>query len=307
MAAGLAMALLGAVAFSGKAIIVKLAYRHGVDTVTFLMLRMLLALPFFMVMAWWAGRTRTDNTPPALNRKDALGVVWLGFTGYYLASFLDFAGLAYISASFERLVLYLNPTLVLILGALLYRKRISRFQWAGLAISYGGVVLVFGHEVQLTGEDVWLGAGLVFASAISYALYLSYSGELVRRLGALRLVGLASCVACFFCIGQFMLLRPVSGLLALDASVWWLSVVNATACTVVPVVLVMMGIERLGAGLAAQVGMVGPMSTLAMAALFLDEPLTPWVLGGTVLVMGGVFVCTRTNAAAQEIDKTEKG
>ena len=303
MASGLAMALLGAVAFSGKAIIVKLAYRHGVDSITFLMLRMLLALPFFVAMAWWAGRSRGGATPPALTRRDALGVVWLGFTGYYLASFLDFAGLAYISASFERLVLYLNPTLVLILGALLYRRHISGFQWAGLAISYGGVVLVFGHEVQLTGDDVWLGAGLVFASAISYALYLSYSGELVRRLGALRLVGLASCVACVFCIGQFALLRPVSVLMALDTSVWWLSVVNATACTVVPVVLVMMAIERLGAGLAAQVGMVGPMSTLAMAALFLGEPLTPWVLAGTVLVMGGVFVCTRSNTPPSGDDK----
>jgi drug/metabolite transporter (DMT)-like permease len=303
MAAGLAMALLGAVAFSGKAIIVKLAYRHGVDAITFLMLRMLLALPFFVAMAWWAGRPRQGVAPPVLTRKDALGVVWLGFTGYYLASYLDFAGLAYISASFERLVLYLNPTLVLILGAVLYRRRISGFQWAGLAISYGGVLLVFGHEVRLTGDDVWLGAGLVFASAVSYALYLSYSGELVRRLGALRLVGLASCVACVFCIGQFALLRPVSGLLALDASVWWLSLVNATACTVVPVVLVMMGIERLGAGLAAQVGMVGPMSTLAMAALFLDEPLTPWVLGGTVLVMGGVFVCTRSKAPVHTFHK----
>ena len=303
MAAGLAMALLGAVAFSGKAIIVKLAYRHGVDAITFLMLRMLLALPFFVAMAWWAGRPRQGVAPPVLTRKDAIGVVWLGFTGYYLASYLDFAGLAYISASFERLVLYLNPTLVLLLGAFLYRRRISGFQWAGLAISYGGVLLVFGHEVRLTGDDVWLGAGLVFASAVSYALYLSYSGELVRRLGALRLVGLASCVACVFCIGQFALLRPVSGLLALDASVWWLSLVNATACTVVPVVLVMMGIERLGAGLAAQVGMVGPMSTLAMAALFLDEPLTPWVLGGTVLVMGGVFVCTRSKAPVHTFHK----
>ena len=110
-------------------------------------------------------------------------------------------------------------------------------------------------------------------------------------------------MACVFCIGQFALLRPVSNLLALDASVWWLSLVNATACTVVPVVLVMMGIERLGAGLAAQVGMVGPMSTLAMAALFLDEPLTPWVLGGTVLVMGGVFVCTRSKAPVHTFHK----
>jgi len=303
MPVGLAMAVVGAVAFSGKAIIVKLAYRHGVDPITFLMLRMLLALPFFVAMVWWAGRPRAGNVQLALTRRETLGVVWLGFTGYYLASFLDFAGLAYISASFERLVLYLNPTLVLILGALLYRQRISGFQWAGLAISYGGVVMVFGHEVRLTGDAVWLGAALVFCSAVSYAFYLSYSGELVRRLGALRLVGLASCVACVFCIGQFALLRPVAGLMALDASVWWLSLLNATACTVVPVVLVMMAIERLGAGLAAQVGMVGPMSTLVMAALFLDEPLSAWVLGGTVLVMGGVFVCTRSKMPVQDIQR----
>jgi len=303
MAAGFVMALLGAICFSGKAIIVKLAYRHGVDAMTLLMLRMLLALPFFVAMAWWAGREREGAAAVPLTRKDALGVLWLGFTGYYLASFLDFAGLAYISASFERLVLYLNPTLVLLLGAVLYRRPISGFQWAGLAISYGGVVLVFGHEVRLTGEDVWLGAGLVFGSAVSYALYLSYSGEMVRRFGSLRLVGLASCVACVFCIGQFAVLRPVSVLLQLGAPVWWLSLINATACTVVPVVLVMMGIERLGAGLAAQVGMVGPMSTLAMAAIFLGEPLTPWVLGGTVLVMGGVFVCTRSKAPTIDRNK----
>jgi drug/metabolite transporter (DMT)-like permease len=287
------MAVVGAVAFSGKAIIVKLAYRHGVDPITFLMLRMLLALPFFVAMVWWAGRPRAGNVQLALTRRETLGVVWLGFTGYYLASFLDFAGLAYISASFERLVLYLNPTLVLILGALLYRQRISGFQWAGLAISYGGVVMVFGHEVRLTGDAVWLGAALVFCSAVSYAFYLSYSGELVRRLGALRLVGLASCVACVLCVGQFALLRPVSVVTELSADVWWLSALNASLCTVLPVVLVMLSIERIGSALASQAGMVGPMSTLVMAALVLDEPLSPWLLLGTVLVMSGVFICSR--------------
>lgn len=298
LASGLALAILGAVAFSGKAIIVKLAYRHGVDAVTLLMLRMAMALPFFVLMAWWAGRTRDGVAPVRMHGRDWLGIVWLGFTGYYLASFLDFAGLAYISASFERLILYLNPTLVVLLGAVLYRRTISAYQWLGLAISYGGVLLVFGHEANLSGEGVWLGSALVFGSAVSYALYLSYSGEMVRRLGALRLVGWASAVACVLCIVQFLVLRPVAGLWELAPQVWTLSVINASACTVVPVVLVMLGIERLGAGLAAQVGMVGPMSTLMMAAVFLDEPLTAWVLGGTVLVMAGVFVCTRSPAAA---------
>ena len=301
LASGLTLAVLGAVAFSGKAIIVKLAYRHGADAVTLLMLRMAMALPFFILMAWWAGRARGGVKPEALHWRDRLGIVWLGFTGYYLASFLDFAGLAYISASFERLILYLNPTLVVLLGALLYRRTISPYQWLGLAISYGGVLLVFGHEAHLSGEDVWIGSALVFGSAVSYALYLSYSGELVRRLGALRLVGWASAVACVLCIAQFLVLRPVAGLWDLAPQIWTLSVINASVCTVVPVVLVMLGIERLGAGLAAQVGMVGPMSTLMMAAIFLDEPLTAWVLGGTVLVMAGVFVCTRSTVAAPAV------
>ena len=292
MALGLAMGMLGAVGFSGKAIIVKLAYRHGVDTVTFLMLRMLLALPFFMAMVWWT-QHRKGSVPVRLSVREWLGVVWLGFCGYYLASFLDFAGLQYVSASLERLILYLYPTLVLLLGILLYGKRASRHQWMGMAVSYAGVVAVFAHEVRLTGADAGLGAALVFGSAVSYALYLSYSGELVRRLGALRLVGLASCVACVLCVGQFALLRPVSVVAELGAEVWWLSVLNASLCTVLPVVLVMLSIERIGSALASQAGMVGPMSTLVMAALVLDEPLSPWLLLGTALVMSGVFICSR--------------
>ena len=292
MALGIAMGMLGAIGFSGKAIIVKLAYRHGVDTVTLLMLRMLLALPFFMAMVWWT-QHRKGSVPVRLSVREWLGVVWLGFCGYYLASFLDFAGLQYVSASLERLILYLYPTLVLLLGILLYGKRASRHQWMGMAVSYAGVVAVFAHEVRLTGVDVGLGAALVFGSAVSYALYLSYSGELVRRLGALRLVGLASCVACVLCVGQFVLLRPVSVVAELGAEVWWLSVLNASLCTVLPVVLVMLSIERIGSALASQAGMVGPMSTLVMAALVLDEPLSPWLLLGTALVMSGVFICSR--------------
>ena len=292
MALGLAMGMLGAIGFSGKAIIVKLAYRHGVDTVTLLMLRMLLALPFFMAMVWWT-QHRKGSVPVRLSVREWLGVVWLGFCGYYLASFLDFAGLQYVSASLERLILYLYPTLVLLLGILLYGKRASRHQWMGMAVSYVGVVAVFAHEVRLTGADVGLGAALVFGSAVSYALYLSYSGEMVRRLGALRLVGLASCVACVLCVGQFVLLRPMSVVAELGAEVWWLSVLNASLCTVLPVVLVMLSIERIGSALASQAGMVGPMSTLVMAALVLDEPLSPWLLLGTALVMFGVFICSR--------------
>ncbi len=281
------LAIFGAIAFSGKAIIVKLAYRYGVDAVTLIMYRMLFALPIFAAMAWWSSRSQ-----PALTRRDWLGLLWLGITGYYLASFLDFAGLQYISASLERLILYLNPTLVLLLGWLMYGRRITKAQIVGMAISYCGVVLVFGHEINLQGSDAAWGALLVLLSAISYALYLVYSGEMVRRLGSLRLVGLATSVACLCCIAQFVLLRPL-GAAAVAPEVVWLSVLNATLCTAVPVLMVMMAIERIGAGLAAQTGMVGPMSTILMGVLILGEPFTAWVAAGTVLVIAGIFVFTR--------------
>ena len=287
LAVGLTLATLGAISFSAKAIIVKLAYRHGVDAVTLIMYRMLFALPFFLTMAWWTSRGK-----PALTRREGLSVFGLGVTGYYLASYLDFSGLNYISASLERLILYLNPTLVLLLGLVLYKRPISRLQLLGMAISYVGVLVVFGHEVNLSGEGVALGTFLVFLSAASYAIYLNFSGELVQKLGSLRLVGWATSVACVLCIAQFLVMRPMSAALVAP-EVLWLSVLNATLCTAVPVVLVMMAIERIGAGLAAQAGMIGPVSTLLMGIFILGEPLTVWVAAGTALVLLGIYVFSR--------------
>ena len=281
------LALIGSIAFSGKAIIVKLAYRYGVDAVTLIMYRMLFALPIFAAMAWWSSRGK-----PPLTAGDWWGVAGLGFTGYYLASFLDFAGLGYISASLERLILYLNPTLVVALGWVLYRKPITRIQVLGMAVCYCGVVLVFGHEINLQGANAGLGALLVFGSAVSYAIYLVYSGQMVQRLGSLRLVGLATTVACLLCLLQFVLLRPMAAA-QVAPEVIWLSVLNATVCTAAPVLMVMMAIERLGSGLTAQVGMVGPMSTILMGVVILGEPFTAWVAAGTVLVVSGIYVFTR--------------
>jgi drug/metabolite transporter (DMT)-like permease len=280
---GLLLAMAGAIAFSGKAIIVKLAYRHGVDAVTLIMLRMLFALPLFVALAWWAGRSK-----PTLTARDWRAVSLLGFSGYYLASFLDFWGLQYVSASLERLILYLGPTLVLLLGRVLFRRRVAPRQLWALALSYAGVLLVFGQELKLEGANTALGAGLVFASTLSYALYLVYSGEEVKRLGALRLTGLATSVACVLCIAQYLLLRPWASALQAPSPVLWLSLLNATLCTFAPVLMVMMAIERIGATLSAQAGMVGPMSTVLLGVWLLGEPFTPWVVAGTVLVLAGV-------------------
>lgn len=288
---GLILAIVGSIAFSGKAIIVKLAYRHGVDAVTLIMFRMLFALPIFAVMAWWSSRGKAT-----LTRKDWLGILGLGVTGYYLASYLDFAGLAYISAALERLILYLNPTLVLILGWLLYKKPMKSAQIWAMALSYAGILLVFGHELKFDGStssNTVLGAALVFGSAVSYAIYLSYSGEMVQRLGSLRLVGLATTVACLLCIAQFAVLRPLGSALTVAPQVIWLSILNATLCTALPVLAVMMAIERIGASLAAQTGMIGPMSTILMGVFILGEPLNAWIIAGTLLVLSGVYMVSR--------------
>jgi drug/metabolite transporter (DMT)-like permease len=285
---GLALAGAGSIAFSAKAIIVKLAYRHGVDAVTLIMFRMLFALPLFLALAWWAGRGKTP-----LTRRDLAVVCGLGFCGYYLASFLDFAGLQYISASLERLILYLNPTLVLFLGAVLFKRRVQPRQLLALAVSYGGVLLVFGQEANLSGRDTLLGAALVFGSAVAYAVYLVYSGAEVQRLGALRLTGWATSVACVLCILQFVLLRPLDAALVAP-TVLWLSVLNATLCTFAPVIMVMMAIERVGATLTAQTGMIGPLSTIAMGVLVLGEPFNAWIVAGTGLVLTGVWLLART-------------
>ena len=151
---------------------------------------------------------------------------------------------------------------------------------------------MFGHEANLQGHDAAWGTLLVFLSAVSYAIYLVYSGEMVKRLGSVRLVGLATTVACVCCIAQFVLLRPLSAAMVAP-EVIWLSVLNATACTAVPVLMVMMAIERIGAGMAAQTGMVGPLSTILMGVWILGEPFTVWVAAGTVLVIAGIFIFTR--------------
>jgi drug/metabolite transporter (DMT)-like permease len=284
---GIALATAGAIAFSGKAILAKLMYRHGVDAVQVVFWRMLLALPLFLVLAWWAGRGK-----PAFTRRDWANIIGLGFCGYYLASMLDFLGLQFITASLERLILYLNPTLVLLMSVLWLRVRVSLRQMVAIALSYAGVLIVFSHELKFEGTNVALGAALVFGSALSYAVYLVASGEVVRRIGALRLTGAATSVACVFAIAQLFVLRTPSAALVPEPVIW-LSLINALLTTFAPVVMVMMAIERIGAPLAAQCGMVGPMSTILLGVVLLGEPFTGWVVAGTVLVLAGVWLLAK--------------
>ena len=280
---GLLLAIGGAVLFSTKAVVAKLLYRYHIDAVTLIAFRMLFSLPVFAAVAVWQMRSG-----PPLKVSDRWRLVGMGLIGYYLSSYLDFLGLQYISVGLERLILFLTPTFVLLMTTVFLRRHISRKQWLALLTSYCGIVLVFLHDLRGGASNVALGSMLVLGSAASYAVYLLLSGEMVKRLGALRLVAYAMCVSSAACIGQFFLLRPAS-LLIQPAPGYWLSLVNGMLCTVMPVFMTMIAVARIGAGTASQAGMIGPVSTLFLGALILGETITPWQLAGTTLVLAGIY------------------
>ncbi len=286
-AVGLLLGALGAVGFSAKAVIIKLAYAHPVDAVTLLALRMLFSLPFFAAMAVWSGR----NHAYRMGRDDWIGILALGFLGYYLASYLDFLGLQYISAGLERLILFLYPTMVLLLSAFILRQPITRLHVLALALSYGGIVLVFFDNLRLgeSAGETALGSLLVFGSALAYAVYLVWGGGLITRLGAVRFTAYAMTVASAFCILQFVLTRPLAAL-DLPAPVYGYAVLMAIVSTVFPVWAVSEGIRRVGASRVALVSAVGPVATIFLGYLFLGEPITAIQLAGATLVLAGVMM-----------------
>lgn len=266
-----------------KAIFVKSAYRYGVDAETLLALRMLYALPFFGLMAVWVHR----KAPLKMTRKDLLQLTLLGFLGYYLASYLDFLGLQYISAALERLILFLYPTIVVVISALLLGKPISRNTFWALLLSYAGLLVALVGEVHLGGlTNLLLGGVLVFASGVSYATYLLNSGSVLARLGSMRVAAYATAIACLFTIVQFVVMRPISNLVQ-PWPVHALGVCMAIFSTVLPVWLLSEAIRRMGAGPTAMIGSLGPVITILLAATVLGEPLGwPQLVGATLVMMG---------------------
>lgn len=285
---GIACVLAGSVAFSAKPVLVKAIYQYDVDTMTLLALRMLFAAPLFMLMAWWAGRPAV-----AFTAREIAGIIALGFLGYYLGSFLDLAGLQYISAGFGRLILYLYPTLVLLMSAAFLQQPLRGRQLVSLGLSYAGIALVFSAEAQL-GESlpltVW-GAMLVFGSAVTYAIYLVAGSRLVHKFGAMRFSAYASLIATGFVIAHFLAIRPLQALVVTN-EVYVLVAVLAVFATVLPLWLMAEGLKRIGANQVSLVGCIGPLATMAFAWMFLGEALTLVQLAGAALVLAGVLIIT---------------
>lgn len=294
---GILMAGAGSILFSGKAILIKLAYSYGTDPETLLALRMLLALPLFWMLYFWQARAKPMGP---ISWSDTFKVFGLGFLGYFLSSYLDFLGLQYISVGLERIILYLTPTIVLLISYFALNKRIARIQWYALVAGYLGVILVFIQDVSIIGGEAWLGMLLVFASACAYAAYMIGSGEMVKRIGSVRLVVFASSASAVCSVIQVMLHSP-SSIFMQAPEIYGLSLINASICTVIPMTMIVVAINRIGSPLVAQAGILGPISTIFMGWLVLSETVSMMQLGGMAVVIAAMWLLVKYDPADKAI------
>ena len=286
---------LGAILFSTKAIFVKLAYQYDVDSVSLLTLRMVFALPFYVVIAWWSFSTTPLETP--LKIRDFAAIAFLGIGGYYLASLFDFIGLQYISASMERLILFAYPTLVVFLSAIVLKKPIGSIQFIALIITYLGITLTFYEKafVEQSQQFLW-GAFWVFIAALTYAIYIVGSGQWLPRLGTWRFTSLAMIASAFAILCHHGLTRQWQ-LAHFERPVYYYTIAMATIATVIPSFLISAGIKLIGANNASIIGSVGPVSTIILAYIFLNERLSLLQFLGTLIVILGVLIIsTQKNA-----------
>jgi drug/metabolite transporter (DMT)-like permease len=290
--AGMALAVAGVALFSVRPILIKLAYGYAADPVTLLELRMIFSLPFFIAAAvWGGGRVGSTGRREPIARRDLAALWGLGFLGYYFASFLDFLGLQYVSASIGRLIMFLYPTIVVVLSAMFLRRHPAPRELAALAITYCGVALVLSNSIAGQNANLPLGAALVFGSSSAYAVYLVVGSQVVQRLGSVRFTAYAMTVASLFCIAQFVLLRPFSAL-DLPIQVYALAIAMALFSTVLPVFMTSEALRRIGANQVAMIGALGPVTTVFFGYAGLDEVMTPIQGLGAVLVLGGVLLVT---------------
>ncbi len=287
-AIGTLLAVIGVLCFSVRPIFVKLVYAYGVDPTTLLTLRLGLALPVFLLVAAWVWWTRRA---PALSGRDRLWVVGLGLLGHYIASWLDMAGLQYVNAGLGRLILFLYPTIVVLLSAAFLGKPIRAREIAALTISYAGLLMVLLPGGDVGGQQLLHGAMLIFAGAACYAVYLVCGSQVIGRVGVMRFSANANIVAFTACAAHFLLRNPLSSL-DLPLPVWGYAGIIAVVSTVVPVFAISEALRRAGANQVALIGAVGPVTAMAFGTLGLGEQFSSLELLGAILILGGVVIVT---------------
>lgn len=286
---GILLGVLGIVLFSSKAVMVKLAYQYNIDALSMLLLRMLFAFPFYIIIAY----VYQSEKKASLSRKDYLWLVFFGFVGYYLASYFDFVGLRYIKASLERIILFVYPTIVLLFNKLFLKKPINKLQKLAILITYIGIIITFSSEVTVSGSNTYLGGFFVLLSAITYASYLVGSGWLIPKFGVMRFTAYAMLVSCICVFVHYGLFSRVD-ILNYPWQVYALGLAIAVFATVIPSFLVSMSIKLINSSNFAVVAGVGPISTIILAVIFLDETLTMLQVLGTLVVIFGILLISKS-------------
>ncbi len=288
--------ILGALGFSTKAVLVKLAYWQSpeIDTITLMLLRMAMSLPFYLGIAFWSVRqVAKSDEKRILSCSEKAMILGLGLLGYYIASFLDFEGLHFVSAGLERLIIFLYPTLVVLFSALFRLQKISRQQLYALVCSYLGIVWVFlDNSLQQNSPNYLLGSWLVFSSAVVFAIFLIGSGVMVKRIGSTRFTAYSMIVACLATCGHFLYIHGFK-VLNVSQGIYQLALLMAIFSTVLPSFLMNAGIRHVGASSAAMISAIGPVGTLVLAYFLLGEALTTSQLVGTGFILLGVSMVSR--------------
>jgi drug/metabolite transporter (DMT)-like permease len=285
---GVSLGILGVILFSSKAVMVKLAYYYEVDAITMLLLRMLFSFPFYVVIAYLH---RNDVQEIKTTRKDYLWLVFFGLVGYYLASLFDFVGLTYIKASLERIILFVYPTIVILLNRLFLKQPITKTQIIAIFLSYLGILIAFSDEVAIGGKKVYIGGFFVLLSAITYASYLAGSGWLIPKFGVVKFTTYAMLVSCCSVFLHYSFTNEIT-LFNLPWQVYGLGFLIAVFATVIPSFLVSYSIKIISSSNFAIVSGIGPISTIVLAAIFLNETLTLFQLFGALLVITGIVIAS---------------
>ncbi len=292
--AGILYALGGTALFSLKPIVIKLAYQSGageVEAITLLTLRMLFAFPFYFLIAWFL----LANKKPAarkFNPRILFGILITGFLGYYLAAYLDIWGLQYISAQLERMTLFVYPTIVAVLGFIFFKQRISRNIIIAMLLTYLGVAVMYYQESAFVGDQTAKGMILVGFSAISFALYLVLSKNYIQRIGSRLFTSLAMLSSSLFIFIHFMMTGTLSDL-SVSAELYFIIVIVAIPCTVIPSFMISEAIARIGPAKTSIANSSGPMVTLIAAVSILGEPFSLIYIAGMGLIMFGVYLLTK--------------
>lgn len=290
MHTGMLLALFGTLLFSLKSIFIKFAYAQGLDANVVLVFRMAIAVPFYItILAYLLIKRKQQQHPPALSYNVLLQVLGLGFLGYYLSSLLDLMGLEYITAQLERLTLFTYPFMVAIIGYLLFKQPLTKRLIASLIISYIGLWVVMGQELQLTGNNVLLGTALVMGAALSFSFYVLLSKTMIRKLGSLLFTCLAMTASSLLVFTHGVIQVDFSTLLISPEAWVWLFLL-AIFSTVLPSFMMSEAIQRIGPTQTGIMGTLGPIFTIVLAIYLLDEPITLYMLFGMLMVTCGVAV-----------------